>query len=111
VIEATSIGGRRSDFFTARKLTPVILDFCNNICHLRTNCIAARRASLFDPLIGTGEERRRDVKVDRLGGLQVDDEIKLSRLLDRQIARASRPLRVRPAWVAARRKLLVRSKP
>jgi hypothetical protein len=37
VIEATSTGGRRSDFFAAEKLAPAIWDFCNNICHNRTH--------------------------------------------------------------------------
>src|SRR5215472_8509706 len=41
----------------------------------------------FDHLVGAGEERRRDFKPKRPGGGKVDDEIELSRLLDREIAR------------------------
>jgi hypothetical protein len=40
VIEATSIGGRRSDFFTARKLAPGNLGLCNKICQKRKSIAA-----------------------------------------------------------------------
>src|SRR5207344_2486134 len=40
---------------------------------------------LLDYLFGDGEQRRRDGDAERLGGLQVDDELELCRLRDRQV--------------------------
>ena len=37
----------------------------------------------FDHLVGAGEQRRRNVKADRVGRLQVDDELESGRQLDR----------------------------
>jgi hypothetical protein len=45
VIGATLIGGRRSDFFTARKLAPGIWDFCINIGTQETVSPAARESA------------------------------------------------------------------
>jgi hypothetical protein len=42
---------------------------------------------LFDHLVCEGEQRRRDLKADRLRRLQVDREMKSRRLLDRDIGR------------------------
>jgi hypothetical protein len=42
----------------------------------------ARLQQLFDHLVGTGDERRRHVQTDRLGCLQVDDELELHRPQD-----------------------------
>jgi hypothetical protein len=39
----------------------------------------------FDHLIGGGGQRFRDGKAERLGGLQVDDQLDLHGLLHRQI--------------------------
>src|SRR5215813_5925566 len=41
----------------------------------------------FDHLVGEGEQRRRNRQAERLGDLQIDDEIEFNRLLDRQIGR------------------------
>ena len=40
---------------------------------------------LFDHLVGGGQQRFRDGKAERLGGLEVDDEIIFGRLYDRQV--------------------------
>src|SRR5262245_29592265 len=45
------------------------------------------RARLFDHLVGEREQRRRNRQAERLGDLQIDDEIEFNRLLDRQIGR------------------------
>src|SRR5436305_2090264 len=47
----------------------------------------AWRLPLFDHLVGAGDERRRYVETDRLGCLQVDDELELHRPQDRQVGR------------------------
>jgi len=47
----------------------------------------AATASLFDHLIGAGEQRRWNVDAERPGGLEVDDEIELGGPQDRQVGR------------------------
>jgi hypothetical protein len=42
-------------------------------------CSAANRG-LFDHLVGQREQRRRNFKPERFGGLQIDDELELGRL-------------------------------
>src|SRR5262245_24697528 len=43
--------------------------------------------ALFDDLIRPQQQRRRDGEADRLGGLEVDDQIELARLLNRKVTR------------------------
>ena len=44
-------------------------------------------AALIDHLVGGGEQRRRNIKVERLGGLQIDNQRDFCRLFDRQVGR------------------------
>src|SRR6266542_1610521 len=44
-------------------------------------------ARLFDHPFGTHQKRLRDRETKRFGGLEVDDELELRRLLDRQVSR------------------------
>jgi hypothetical protein len=37
----------------------------------------------FDYLVGTGEQRLRHGEAERLGGIEVDDQLELGRLLNR----------------------------
>jgi hypothetical protein len=52
-------------------------------CHMQTH--APQQKGLFDHLIGAGEQRGRHRQAQRLGGLEIDREFDLRRLLDRQI--------------------------
>jgi hypothetical protein len=40
---------------------------------------------LFDDLVGAGEDRGRHGQAERLGGLEIDDQLECGWLLDRQI--------------------------
>ena len=43
---------------------------------------------LLDHLVGTGEQRRRHIQSERLGGFQIYDEFELGRLNDWQVRRS-----------------------
>src|SRR5262245_28971136 len=48
-----------------------------------SNC--SKAAPLFDRLIGNGEQPRREGEAEYLGGVEVDHELELGRLHDRQV--------------------------
>src|SRR5271166_483807 len=41
----------------------------------------------FDDLVGAGEDRWRDRQAERLGGVEIDDQLECCRLLDRRVGR------------------------
>jgi len=45
--------------------------------------VRSAHGNSFDDLVGAQQERLRDFEVEGLGGRKIDDEIELSRLLDR----------------------------
>jgi hypothetical protein len=51
------------------------------------SCQEETLARLFDQLVGAREQRRRHFDAERLGGRQIDNEIELGWLLDREVAR------------------------
>src|SRR5580704_9886197 len=77
VIEATSIGGRRSDFFTSGKLAPGNLG-------LRA---VQQKAALLDHLVIAGEQRGWHCQAKGLRSPEVERQLVLGRRLHRQVAR------------------------
>ena len=57
----------------ASRHAAVIADFCNKIGTKRT------LARLFDHFIGAGEQIVRNCKAERLGSLEIDDQLELGR--------------------------------
>jgi len=53
----------------------------------KTRLMQCSKKSLFDHLVGAQQERFGDRQPERLGGIEVDHQLKLGRLLDRQIGR------------------------
>jgi hypothetical protein len=54
-------------------------------CHERL-MHRSKKQPLFNHLVGTQHERSRNLVSHSLGGLEVDHQLELGRLLDRQIA-------------------------
>ena len=48
----------------------------------------------FDHLVGAGKKRRRQSEAERLGGFEIDDELKFSRVLHRLISQLLQELSV-----------------
>jgi hypothetical protein len=84
VIEATSVGGRRSNFFTAGKLVPGNLGLLQHYLPGADICSAANGV-LLDHLVGASEQNGRHVKADSFGSLEIDHQLEMRRLLDRYV--------------------------
>ena len=53
-----------------------------------SGCERSQQGSpLFNQLVGAREQRRRDFEAECFGGRQIDDEVELGRLLDREVRR------------------------
>ena len=53
----------------------------------RLDRTSLRLAHLFDHLVGAGEQRWGHFEAERLGSLQIDHQLEIGRLLDRQVGR------------------------
>src|SRR5262249_22255541 len=51
------------------------------LCEKQTFC-AAVKTSLFDDLVGGGEQRLRNIETERFGGFEIDHELEFGWLLD-----------------------------
>ena len=49
------------------------------------NALPVTIRPLFDNLVGTGEQRRWHFQAERLGGFEIDDQLELGGLSDRQV--------------------------
>ena len=47
----------------------------------------SKAPSLFDHLVGAAEQRKRESNAQRLGSIEVDDQLDFHRLLNRQVSR------------------------
>lgn len=73
-------------FPAARPLAmPAYAFFCRWTLPLLIKGQTRTSAKLFDHFVGGGEQRRRDGEVKRLGHLEIDHKLELSRRHDRQI--------------------------
>jgi hypothetical protein len=69
------------------KPTPIAVIFPAGQCQNRLWGNRSRAASLFNHLVGAGEERFGNRKADLFRSFDVDDQLELRRLLDRKIGR------------------------
>src|ERR1700676_1232525 len=71
---------------TVRQSLPVFPDkqTCSKSIGMSQRC---QQATSFDHVIGAGEQRRWHAEAERLRSLEIDNQVKLGRLFDRNVAR------------------------
>jgi hypothetical protein len=93
----------------AHRLTLRSTKFSANQIVLVLTCSAAS-GTLFDAVVGDGEQRWRDSETERLGSAEVDDQLELGRPQHRQVGRlfSLEELMTELGWTALRVRGLTR---
>src|SRR6516164_432584 len=65
----------------------IVLDVTDPRAHRPVCHLSCREGGITHHLVGAGEDRGRDRQAERLGSLEVDDQLEGRRLLDREIGR------------------------
>src|SRR5215831_2852519 len=76
VVKSHAAGTPAATRYASRPMRPRVLRFTASSCHI-----------LFDHLVGQREQHPRNGEAKRLGALEVNDQFKRPRLLDRDIGR------------------------
>jgi hypothetical protein len=90
---AGALGGAGYSFSQKRKDSEVSKKAASKLLsrETRNSGVSEKQAwlpeILFDHLVGSGQKRRREFEFKRVCGRKIDDELKISRLLDRHIGR------------------------
>jgi hypothetical protein len=87
-----SAWGHSRQFGIGRESACLPISDMSRGCQIRrdvpiTDICSAANCSLFDYLVGGGEQGRRHGEAQRLRGDEIDDKIELGWLLDRNVAR------------------------
>ncbi len=85
---------RRFNDVPVTSALPLIADLHGKDRHFRKKCQDRTWALLFNCFVGAREHCGRNFEAERLGGLEIDDQLEPGRLFDRQVGRFGARARV-----------------